>query len=167
MRVRTLGLTVAFIALLSGCAGGPGKTLHVHELMVADPAAVSTSEPVLDVVFVPARRYVGYDAAPPGKSVLVVPLTRVDGTAGPAVFGGLIGFPVNFAVKTPWVLTLQDGFLKIGLEPGRGIVATVEGSRSQAAPPLANESEIWIWIGKEPTEETPDPRGTFVGVRKP
>ena len=157
----------ALLATLAGCAGGPGKTLHVHELMVADAAAVSSREPVLEVLIVPARRYLDYDAAPPGKTVLVVPLTRVDGTPGPAVFGALLGFPVNFAAKAPWVLTLQDGFLKIAVEPGRGIVATVEGARGQAPPPLANESELWIWIGKEPSEETPDPRGTFVGIKKP
>lgn len=157
------------LGLASGCSG-PGKTVDVHDVLLYAPvtsASPASEDLGLQVCVLPARRCATLDDAPGGKTVLLVSLTRQDGTAGDKAYAAALGYPVTFTTRSPWVLTLNDGFLRV--ETGKGgkhqLSATVEGAKGAVPPPVVANDEIWVWVGNPPTAENPDPRGTFVGVR--
>ncbi len=132
--------------------------------MTYAPAPVTSNETALQVCILPARRYDSLAAAPGKKTMLVVPLTRADGTVGEPIYAGTLGYPVTLAARPPFFLTLGNGFLRVDAKE-RELVASVEGTNGHAPAPVASKDELWVWIGREPTEKEPDPRGTFVGVR--
>jgi hypothetical protein len=160
--MRTLPLLALLI--VAGCKSAPGKQIKAQDVMTYAPASVASNEAGLQVCILPARRYDSLAAAPGKKTMLVVPLTRADGTVGEPIYAGTLGYPVTLAARPPFFLTLNDGFLRVDAKE-RDLVATVEGAKGGAPAPLTSKDELWVWIGREPSEKEPDPRGTFVGVR--
>jgi hypothetical protein len=153
------------LAALAGCSGTPGKRVNVQDVMIYAPATVSGGAG-LQMCVVPARRYDAPESVPAKKTMLVVPLTKADGTVGGSVLAGVLGFPVSFAVAPPFFLTLEDGFLHIDADKEKHtITASVEGAKNPGPAPVTAKDELWVWIGSEPSKDVPDPRGTFVGVR--
>ena len=175
-RAVAVALLLASLAL-AGCSSAPRRPVPVSEVMSFAPAAVASGEPALQVCVIPARRYLGITHAPDDKTLLAVPLTRADGASPPRQVGSLplpptyagpLGYPVTFTTRSPFALTLQDGILRVSATEKDGktvLTGTVEGAKAAAPPGVSALDEVWIWIGPEPTRESPDRRGTFVGVR--
>ena len=168
-RALVVALVASAGASLAGCSAPP-KPFPVSEILADAPAIVSSGEPTLQITIVPARRYLDLEAASAVKKLLTVPLTRAP-SSGPATgadptYGAPLGYPVTFATRSPFFVTLQDGFLRFATTAGDrpGLTATVESAKGKVPPAIAAPDELWVWIGREPTKDYPDPRGTFVGA---
>ncbi|MEZ0229823.1 MAG: hypothetical protein ACAI25_14445 [Planctomycetota bacterium] len=163
--------SIIFVALVglsvAGCSSGPSKVVPIEDVLNYSPASVSSSDPTLQVCVFAARRCPTLEEAPSGHTAFTVDLTKVDGTKGDRTYASALGLPATFSVRGPWVLTLHDGFLRAEAVPGsKGVKVSVEGSQSPAPPAITSEQPIWLWIGRPPSAEHPEPRGTFIGVRQ-